>query len=270
MGFAAGVKLDMESLSSRLDILQGFVERQQRTAEEKGWQAGRSGDRRGEDRRGDSRGTAAAASSVPDSDEVLNSVQGLSHSGVMLSQMRGALLSFTSSLKGILHVRSGALKAQAERRAAFGGGGRELGRPVSMASVARPDHSDAIVHVGEHHRGSQSDGGEHAPFAQLSQQQLTAVNDNSYLEARAADVRLIEGHMTDLAQMFTRLASVVSEQGAMVERIEDNLTTSERDLESGLGELHRWKERVFSNRNLALRVVSILILFIFLFVIFGT
>ena len=179
-----------------------------------------------------------------------------------------------------LHRRPGHSSAAAARHAALfggGGGGAESGGgggggggglfPVgaSAASAAAAGAAGAITPGGSTAAATTADA-----FAQLSMAQLRPDMDNTYLESRARDMVAVERHIAELSTMFGRLAHVVSEQGSLVERIEDNVDAAGRDLEAGVTELERWKGRVFSNSRLALRITGVLLFVIFILVFFGT
>jgi t-SNARE complex subunit (syntaxin) len=103
-------------------------------------------------------------------------------------------------------------------------------------------------------------------FQQLTQAQVAP--EGAYLEARASDVAQVERHIHELAGLFGRLATVVAEQGALVERIEDDTDTSLRDVEAGHAQLVRYMARVSSNRLLAAKIFGVLVAFIVLFAVF--
>lgn len=291
-------------------------------------------------------GPAPADGSAAGGGDLLSSVQGITHGDVIVGQLQGQLLGFTSALRGILQARSEGMRAQADRRQQFGSV-RDLGRPFSFqqpqasppaggpahhhqqqpsfgggpgsragsssagqggvaastgpaaASAAgagagpfggsHNQHSQFSQHS-QHHSQHSSDhavisfggggggsggiggGGGGQPsaasaFQQLSQAQL--VPESSFMEARAADVQALERHISDLGSLFSRLATVVSEQGALVERIEDNTEDALANMEAGQAQLARYWERVSSNRGLVLRVASMLVLSAVLFALFG-
>jgi syntaxin 5 len=73
----------------------------------------------------------------------MNSVQGISHSEVIVGQLKGQLLGFTQSLKGILVARSESMRAQADRRQQFGGV-RDLGRPLTFGGPPPPSAASSL------------------------------------------------------------------------------------------------------------------------------
>jgi hypothetical protein len=272
-------------------------------------------------------GGRVVGAGTPHPPDLLNSVQGISHGDVIVGQLKGQLLGFTRSLKGILQERSEAMKAQADRRQQFGAV-RDLGRPLSLAPVSTAAGGGGLPPMGgaalaaasgpaggwrggsaaggpggvaasqqpqplwqqqhalpQHQQPQQSDhavvsfggggGGSASPstpsaadaFQQMSQAQL--VPEAAFLNARAQDVQQIERHIHDLSSLFSRLAHVVAEQGALVERIEDETESALQNMEAGQAQLGRYWERVSSNRGLALRVASMLVGAAILFSVFG-
>lgn len=240
-------------------------------------------------------GPRAAAAPAPGEVDVLASIQGLSHSDAVVGQLKGQLLGQAASLKQLLQTRAESVQAQAGRRAQFGSV-RDLGRPLDFASTA-PSAGDvgaaAAAGAGGGSLGQPSRapprpafgsaapaanagaGGDHDvisvgganAFAQLSQAQL--LPEAALVDARAADVAAIEQHINDLSTMFTRLASVVAEQGGLVERIEDNLESAHTNVEAGRTQLARHWERLSTNRALALRLGVVAVASVILFAVFG-
>jgi syntaxin 5 len=104
----------------------------------------------------------------------------------------------------------------------------------------------------------------------VSQAQLQPDAEAAYLDARAADVQALERHIADLGGMFARLATLVSEQGESVQRIEDSVSATLVNIDASAGVLQRAWERARDNGALAVRVSAILIFFVLLFVLFGT
>jgi syntaxin 5 len=58
-----------------------------------------------------------------------------------------------------------------------------------------------------------------------------------YLSARAQDVAGLESTISELGSLFGRLASVVAEQGAQVERIDADLEAATGDMDRGQAQL---------------------------------
>lgn len=94
--------------------------------------------------------------------------------------------------------------------------------------------------------------------------------ESAYLEARASDVIALERQIGDLSSMFGRLATLVSEQGEQVSRIEDNVSATLTNVQASQGLLERALVRARDNGALAVRVSAVLLFFVMMFVLFGT
>ncbi len=209
---------------------------------------------------GGARGSAAAA----ESDDPVSTVQGLSHSDSVLAGLKGQLLGVAHSLKGVVAVRSDTVARSAVRRQLFGGAGamRDLGRGAAAASSG----SGAGGFGGSGLGGLGGDAVITMPsaaptFAAVTQAQLSRDPELQFLSARAADVSGLEATIAELGGLFGRLASVVAEQGAGLERIDQDLEAAAGDLDRGHAQLQRAWASAASGRNLALRVVGVLVVF---------
>lgn len=337
----------IRGITAQLDALQGFVEAKREEAIAAGRQAGdgaphlnsrssgAGGEAAGSNRnsagvaaRGSSSGGRPGAPAAPSVDP-LETVQGLVHSDVVLSQLKGQVYGFTSSLKHILQVRTESLKAQATRRRHFGGtkdlgkalgggGGGSAGEPTQPTAAAgapgggagaggaRAAHAKPLwsatpaaaasggggfgalssstlssaLHGGSAHGGDAiisigpSPAAPSSLFAPVSASQLQALSEGPHSEAavlaaRASDVAVLERQIGELSGLFSRLASMIAEQGNLVDRLEDDSEAALSRLEAGTAQLERYRARVTNNKTLALKVASILIAFLIFFVLFG-
>ena len=101
---------------------------------------------------------------------------------------------------------------------------------------------------------------------------------NDYLHERAQAVQDIEAHMTELGSIFERLSTMITEQGEMIDRLDDNLDAAEVNVNMGYQELVKYGQNVyemdkdlmssFSNRSLIMKLFGVLIFFIIFFLIF--
>mmetsp|Transcript_949 Transcript_949/g.3988 ORF Transcript_949/g.3988 Transcript_949/m.3988 type:complete len:116 (-) Transcript_949:449-796(-) len=103
---------------------------------------------------------------------------------------------------------------------------------------------------------------------QQQMEQVQLIPDQSYLESRAAAMTEVEGSITELSQLFNRLATIISDQQEAVERIVDNVDLTAENMQIGQAQLLRALRTRFSDRNLVVKVFSIFILFIVLFIVF--
>ena len=101
---------------------------------------------------------------------------------------------------------------------------------------------------------------------------------NDYLHERAQAVQDIEAHMTELGSIFERLSTMITEQGEMIDRLDDNLGAAEVNVNMGYQEIVKYGQNVyemdkdlmssFSNRSLIMKLFGVLIFFIIFFLIF--
>ena len=86
------------------------------------------------------------------------------------------------------------------------------------------------------------------------------------MSQRAQDVRHVEAAVSEIASLFGRLASLVAEQGATIDRIDGDLEAAGGQMGLAEAQLQRAYAAASSNRMLALRIIGVLIAFAFGFV----
>lgn len=77
---------------------------------------------------------------------------------------------------------------------------------------------------------------------------------NDYLHERAQAVQDIEAHMTELVMemvgdygqgsIFERLSTMITEQGEMIDRLDDNLDAAEINVNAGYQEILKYGQTV--------------------------
>ena len=98
--------------------------------------------------------------------------------------------------------------------------------------------------------------------------QMTPTSDTSYVSSRADAVSQIESSLVQLGTIFGRLAGILSSQGEMVARIDDNIEEAMENVEGGQGELERHFRHLSDNRILALKLGGMLLSFLIFFLFF--
>lgn len=86
--------------------------------------------------------------------------------------------------------------------------------------------------------------------------------------SRMDAVQRVQGHVAELAKMFTQTAMLVHEQQDMIARVDDDLERAHTNLDSAQTELIKYWRRVSSNRSLIYKVFGIIIAFVVFFVLF--
>lgn len=99
-------------------------------------------------------------------------------------------------------------------------------------------------------------------------QMMQLIPDQDYLRERADAMEQVESNIVELGSIFNQLAVLVHESEEMVQRVEDNVDDANAHINLGLNTLTDTLRNLQTNRALALKVSSVLVLFIIFFIIF--
>jgi syntaxin 5 len=99
-------------------------------------------------------------------------------------------------------------------------------------------------------------------------QQMQLIPDQDYLQQRADAMSTVETNIVELGTIFNKLAVMVNEHREMVQRVDDNVQDANTNINLSLNVLTDTLTSLRTNRMLALRVFSVLVLFIIAFIIF--
>ena len=100
-------------------------------------------------------------------------------------------------------------------------------------------------------------------------QMLQLIPDQQdYLQNRADAMSTVESHIVELGTVFNKLAGLVHEHREMVQRVEDNVDDANATIFQSMSVLTDTLENLRSNRALALKLFSILVVFIVFFIVF--
>lgn len=104
--------------------------------------------------------------------------------------------------------------------------------------------------------------------AQMSDQQLMIMEegqtDNSYIQARGEAIDTIERTINELGSIFGQLATMVSEQSEMIQRIDANTEDVVDNVQGAQRELLKYWRRVSGNRWLIAKMFGVLMVMIIL------
>ena len=223
--------------------------------------------------------------------------QGQDHSVTVVDTLKSRLMGATKSFKEVLTQRQEVVKEQNERRARYGGAGVGVNRPNAFrradfgkgsgafprathqadgmgpgdasSAVARfqPPGSRGSLQGGgslpTHHGG----GGGFATGDQ-TQGQLLAQGQDQYLSARSEALQNVERTITELGGIFQQLATMVSEQGELAVRIDENVNESVANVDNAQTQLLKYMNSISSNRWLIMKIFGVLISFLVFFVVF--
>lgn len=102
----------------------------------------------------------------------------------------------------------------------------------------------------------------------MSDQQLMIMEegqtDNSYIQARGEAIDTIERTINELGSIFGQLATMVSEQSEMIQRIDANTEDVVDNVQGAQRELLKYWRRVSGNRWLIAKMFGVLMVMIIL------
>ena len=103
---------------------------------------------------------------------------------------------------------------------------------------------------------------------QGDQQMLQLIPEQSYLQSRADAMSTVESNIVELGTIFQKLAGLVHEHREMVQRVEDNVDDANANIFQSMNVLTDTLNNLRSNKALAMRLFSILVVFIIFFIVF--
>ncbi|CAN1331324.1 SYP32 [Linum perenne] len=99
------------------------------------------------------------------------------------------------------------------------------------------------------------------------QQQMVPLQD-SYMQSRAEALHNVESTIHELGNIFTQLATMVSQQGELAIRIDENMDETLSNVEGAQGQLVRYLNSISSNRWLMIKIFFVLVVFLMIFLFF--
>ncbi|QDZ21610.1 syntaxin [Chloropicon primus] len=200
--------------------------------------------------------------------------QSSAHSTTVVDNLRTRLKDTTKSFKDVLTLRTENLKNNQNRRKMFSSSTNSpfasRGPPLlprnQLRSNQNPNANGGSQTMQPHMEGqkAQAPGGQ----GQSMQSQLLAPQEDSYMDSRADALRNVESTIVELGGIFEQLAHMVQEQGEMAVRIDENVDETVTNVEGAQAQLMKYYKTISSNRWLAMKVFSVLLLFAVLFIVF--
>lgn len=201
------------------------------------------------------------------------------HSSSVVDGLKARLGSTASGFQTVLKLRTESLAAAEARRSRFqkpapppAPGGPRVGAPRTAAASAGGGAGSVAIDLGGGSLGAASAGGAMeggvggGGGGAMRQQLVSRPTENAYAASRADAVQQVETTIVELGQIFNQLATMVSEQGEVVERIDANTEEVARNVSAGHGQLIEYYNSVASNRGLILKVFGVLFAFLILWV----
>ena len=257
------IKQDLDSLNSKCDVAQQFVDTKKRQLGSKN--------------------------------------QLTSHNVTVVSQLKTELMNATKDFKSVLEMRSSKMKDQQQKKVQLTGVGTLSPMRQFTASAAAQAYQQQNLKHGEDSGPPRQLYGTSAfpmsPYSQIppsddtrnshsstsstpqnfpvqqqywQQQQLLLAPPatQQYFEAREQAVSEVEVTISELGKLYKRLATMISEQQELVERVDEDIENAVSNAEKAQNALLKTYESVSSNKGLYMKILAILTLFILFFVLF--
>ncbi|GER32510.1 syntaxin [Striga asiatica] len=205
-----------------------------------------------------------------------------SHSTTVVDDLKNRLMSTTKEFKDVLTMRTENLKVHENRRQLFSSSVSKnptnpfiRQRPLATMSAAGTSSSPPLPWASSREPSSQmlsknQVDGESQPLLhqqQNQQQQMVPLQD-SYMQSRAEALQNVESTIHELSSIFNQLATLVSQQGEIAIRIDENMDDTLSNVEGAQGALLKYLNSISSNRWLMIKIFFVLIFFLMIFLFF--
>ncbi|CAH1433182.1 unnamed protein product [Lactuca virosa] len=203
------------------------------------------------------------------------------HSTTVVDNLKNRLMSATKEFKEVLTMRTEHLKVHENRRQLFSATtSKENANPfvrqrplankgTSNSSNSPPPWANDSSSSSALFPRKQADA-ESQPLIQdqqNQQQQMVPLQD-SYMQSRAEALHNVESTIHELGNIFQQLATMVSQQGELAIRIDENMEDTLANVEGAQGQLMRYLNSISSNRWLMIKIFFVLIVFLMIFLFF--
>lgn len=147
--------------------------------------------------------------------------------------------------------------------AAGSGGGESGSASPSLPAGPAAAGSSALGMSGKYGRPQPATSSGYGPpglagtaVASYTAQQLARYHDAA---SRAAEMRAVESTIVELGQMFTRMASLVAEQGEMVDRIDADMAVTLDNVTEAHSQLQTYYASIMTNRGFIVKLFGVAI-----------
>ncbi|PVH78520.1 t-SNARE [Cadophora sp. DSE1049] len=185
------------------------------------------------------------------------------HNKNVVFLLQGKLTDVSVNFKDVLEVRTKNIQASRARTENF----------VSSvsANVAPAISQSASPLYSTPNRGSPGPGQDLLSLNPVGDQQLLMMEEaqpqNTYIQQRGEAIEAIERTISELGGIFGQLASMVSEQSEMIQRIDANTEDVVDNVQGAQRELLKYWSRVSGNRWLVAKMFGVLMIFFLLWVL---
>lgn len=179
------------------------------------------------------------------------------HNKNVVYLLQGKLTDVSVNFKDVLEERTKNIQASRSRTENFISTVSQHAQP-SLQPSASPLY-------GTPNRSSPAPGQDTLSLQPVGDQQLMmmeeAQSSNSYIQQRGEAIEAIEKTIGELGSIFGQLATMVSEQSEMIQRIDANTEDVVDNVDGAQRELLKYWSRVSSNRWLIAKMFGVLMIF---------
>ncbi|KAJ6844981.1 syntaxin-32-like [Iris pallida] len=203
-----------------------------------------------------------------------------SHSTTVVDNLKNRLMSATKEFKEVLTTRTENLKVHENRRQMFSSSAsKDATNPFirQRPLASRGPHDSAVPPAPWANDSASSsqlfpprknmNGDPSSSTQPLLQQQMVPIQD-TYTQSRAEALQNVESTIHELSHIFTQLATMVSEQGELAIRIDENMDDTLANVEGAQGALLKYLNGISSNRWLMIKIFFVLMAFLMIFLFF--
>ncbi|KAL7787936.1 t-SNARE [Trichoderma ceciliae] len=187
------------------------------------------------------------------------------HNKNVVYLLQGKLTDVSVNFKDVLEARTKNIQASRSRTENF---------ISSVSQHAQPSlQQSASPLYGTPNRASPAPGSDTLSLnpGPMGDEQLMMMEEanptNTYIQQRGEAIEAIERTINELGGIFSQLATMVSEQSEMIERIDANTEDIVDNVEGAQRELMKYWSRVSSNRWLIAKMFGVLMIFFLLWVL---
>lgn len=179
------------------------------------------------------------------------------HNKNVVYLLQGKLTDVSVNFKDVLEERTKNIQASRSRTENF---------ISSVSQHAQPSlQQSASPLYGTPNRNSPAPGADTLSLNPVGDQQLLMMEEaqptNTYIQQRGEAIEAIEKTIGELGSIFGQLATMVSEQSEMIQRIDANTEDVVDNVDGAQRELLKYWSRVSSNRWLIAKMFGVLMIF---------
>ncbi|PHT40660.1 Syntaxin-32 [Capsicum baccatum] len=203
-----------------------------------------------------------------------------SHSTTVVDDLKNRLMTATKEFKEVLTMRTENMKVHENRRQIFSSSAtKEASNPfmrqrplasrnTASTSASPPPWANDSASSSQLFPRKQGDGDTQPLLQEQQQQQQIVPLQDSYMQSRAEALQNVESTIHELGSIFNQLATLVSQQGEVAIRIDENMDDTLANVEGAQGALLKYLNSISSNRWLMIKIFFVLIFFLMIFLFF--